>query len=101
MPTDTPFIINETSFPAAKLGTFANLLNIVLPLLMIGAAFLLLVMLLRAGLAWISSGDNPESLKKAQQTITFAVFGLIIVIVSFLVVKLIGIIFNINTIPLQ
>lgn len=97
MPTTTPFIINETSFPPAKIATFAHLLNVILPLLTIGAALLLLIMLIYGGFSWITSGDNPESLKKAQKTITFAIFGLIVVILSYLAVKLISIIFNIQT----
>lgn len=102
MPAVTPFIIDQNTFPPAKFATFATLLNIVLPLLMIGAALLLLVLLLYGAFVWITAGDNPENVKKSQKIITYGLTGLMIVILSFLVVKIIGIVFNINTvIPLK
>ena|SRR3990172_2850903 len=81
--------------PFARISTFAHLLNVILPLLIVGAALLLLVMLLYGGFNWIKAGGNPENLGKAQKTMTFAILGLIIVVLSFLFVKLISIIFNI------
>lgn len=96
MPTATPFIVNETTLPTARIGSFADLLNLIFPLLTIGVALLLLVMFLIGALGWVSAGDNAENLKKAQQTITYAVLGLIIVVMSFLVVRIIGVLFNIS-----
>ncbi|MBI4225830.1 hypothetical protein HY612_01835 [Candidatus Roizmanbacteria bacterium] len=92
----TPFEINPTTFPGAKFMTIANLMNIFLPLLMIGAALLLLVMLLYGGFTLITAGGNPENVAKAQKIMTFAILGLVIVILSFLAVKLITIMFNIS-----
>lgn len=95
-PTATPFIVNATTFPPAQVATIANLMNVVIPLLNIGAAILLLLILLYGAFTWITAGGNPENLKRAQKIITFAVFGLFIVLLSYLGVKLITIIFNIN-----
>lgn len=96
-PSPTPFIIDQNIFPPAQVATIANLLNVVLPLLNTGAAVLLLIMLLFGGFMWITSGGNPEGIKKAQGTITFAIFGLFVVIASFMIVKLITIVFNIQS----
>ncbi|OGK26766.1 hypothetical protein A3C28_01835 [Candidatus Roizmanbacteria bacterium RIFCSPHIGHO2_02_FULL_39_9] len=96
MLTITPFIVDPTTFPPAQVATIANLLNVIIPLLNIGAALLLLLMLLYGAFTWITAGGNPENLKRAQKIITFAVFGLFIVLLSYLGVKLITIIFNIN-----
>ena len=82
--------------PIAKFATIGHLVNVILPLLIIGAAILLLVMLLYGGFSWITAGGNPENLGKAQKTMTFAIIGLAIVILSFVVVKLITNIFNIE-----
>lgn len=38
----------------------------------------------------MTAGENPEMLKAAQKTFIFAIFGLGIVLSSFLVVKLLG-----------
>ncbi|MBI4008683.1 hypothetical protein HY357_00445 [Candidatus Roizmanbacteria bacterium] len=92
----TPFVIDPTTFPPARIASLASLLNVILPLLSIGAALLLLIMMLYGGFTWITSGENPENIKKAQKTITFSAFGLFIVILSYVIVKLITIIFNIK-----
>lgn len=87
---------DPTVNPIAKFGTIANLVNIFLPLLIIGAALLLLVMLLYGGFLWITAGGTSENLSKAQKTMTFAILGLVVVVISFVVVKLITLIFNIS-----
>ncbi len=88
--------INPTSFPAARLTNLNQLLNVLIPLIMLGGAFMFLIMMLRGALQWITAGGNPENLTKAQKTITYAFFGLLIIFVSYLVVKLIGMVLNIQ-----
>src|SRR3990167_3372481 len=86
--------------PLARFSTFAHLLNVFIPLLIVGAALLLLVMLLYGAFTILTAAGNPENIKKAQKIFTFAILGLIVVILSFLFVKLISIIFNISA-PIQ
>jgi len=76
--------------PAAKVNTISSLLNVALPLLMTGAGLICLVMMLFAGLNIITHGDNPDAIKKAYSTITYSVMGLVIVVISFLAVRLLG-----------
>jgi hypothetical protein len=82
--------INQNNFAPAKITNFATILNVVLPLLQAGAALLFLAMLLQAGFTWITAGDKAENLAKAQKKIIFAVLGLVIVVFSYLFVKIIG-----------
>ncbi|PIQ72866.1 hypothetical protein COY13_01150 [Candidatus Roizmanbacteria bacterium CG_4_10_14_0_2_um_filter_36_35] len=82
--------INPTTFPPARLFNISQLLNVVLPLMMSGAALIFLVMTLYGAFNLLTHGDNPEAIKKAYSTIVFAVVGLVIVIASFVGVKLIG-----------
>ena len=89
--------INSTTFSPAKIGSFAVILNVLIPILFTAAALVFLVMLLLAGLGWITAGDNPENLKKSKKTITSALLGLILVITSYLLVKLIGVILKVET----
>jgi len=91
------FDISE-KFAPAKITTIATLLNIVLPLVTTGAGLIFLVMALMGGFNILTHGDNPDALKKAYSTITYAVFGLIIVIISFVAVRLIGKMLNIDNI---
>ncbi|OGK24462.1 hypothetical protein A2954_07515 [Candidatus Roizmanbacteria bacterium RIFCSPLOWO2_01_FULL_37_12] len=87
--------INSTNFPPARIATFAHLLNVILPMLIIGAAILLLIMLLWGAFTRITSGGNPENLAKSQKIMTYAILGLVLVILSFLFVKLISTVFKI------
>ena len=88
--------IGENNFPPAKISNLGKILNVILPLLQIGAALLFLVMLFRAAFTWITAGDKAENIAKAQKMMVFAVIGLLIVAFSFLFVKIIGYMLNIN-----
>ncbi|MCL4363969.1 hypothetical protein M1328_01890 [Patescibacteria group bacterium] len=80
----------QDKFAPAKVDSIGKLLSVVLPLASAGAALIFLIMALRGALMFLTSGDNPDGLKKAQSTLVFAVIGLLIVIVSFVAVQLIG-----------
>lgn len=82
--------INSTSFPAAKISSVGQIVNLALPLALTGAGLVFLFVTLNAAFSILRNGDNPDALKKAYGSITMAVIGLIIVIASFLVVQLIG-----------
>jgi len=82
--------IEEKFAPATKVTSIGALLNVILPLMMTGAALLFLGMSLYGAFMYLTHGDNPEGLKKAQSTIIFAVVGLFIVVVSFVVVQVVG-----------
>ncbi len=90
--------INKDNFAPAKFDTVSVFLNVLLPLATAGAALIFLVMMLRAAFNIITHGDNPEAIKKAQQSMVFAILGLLIVILSFLFVRLIGKILGVNDI---
>jgi len=47
---------------------------------------------LNAAFSILRNGDNPDALKKAYAAITTAVIGLIIVVASYLVIQLLGIV---------
>lgn len=96
--TPTPFI-NETTFPAAKFSNIGTVLNLILPVLMIGAVLIFFVMIVRAGFTILLGAGKADELAKATKTIVTAIFGLLLVIASYTIVKIIGVIFNIN-IPL-
>jgi len=88
--------INPTTFPPAKISNLGTILNVILPLLQAGAGLLFLVMLLQAGFTWITAGDKADNLAKAQKRIIFAIIGLSIVVFSFLFVKILGYMLQIN-----
>lgn len=93
--------INSQTFAPAKITTIATLLNVVLPLMTTGAGMIFLVMALLGAFNLLTHGDNPEAVKKAYGMITYAVVGLLIVISSFIAVRILGKMLNIeNILPL-
>ena len=93
------FTIDITSFPAAKISKVGDIMNLALPLALTGAGLIFLVITLSAAFNILTHGDNPDALKKAYGSIATAVLGLIIVIISFLAIKLLGAVLNTEIIP--
>ncbi len=91
--------INSTSFPAAKIASISQIMNLALPLALTGAGLIFLVMTLSAAFNILTHGDNPDVLKKAYASIAMAVFGLIIIIASFLAIQLLGAVLKTDIIP--
>ncbi|MBI5123036.1 hypothetical protein HZA75_04210 [Candidatus Roizmanbacteria bacterium] len=91
--------IDPTSFPAAKVAKISDIMNLALPLALTGAGLIFLVITLYAAFNILTQGDNPDALKKAYASITTAVLGLIIVIASFLAIKLLGVVLQADIIP--
>lgn len=87
----------SSDFPIARnFGDFASILNLIIPLISISAAIILLIMFFFGAFTIIKGGDNPEEIKRAKSIFTWALLGMIIIVSSFLIVKLIGRIFNIS-----
>ncbi len=89
-------IADKNYFPIAKFSSVASLVNIFSPILITGGAILFLVMIIMAGFDVLTAEGQPEKLQKAQKTFMFAIFGLLIVISSYLIVKLLGVVLNIQ-----
>lgn len=71
----------------ADLGTvFGNVVKSILGF----AGIALFILLLVGGFKYITSGGDPKALEGAQKTITYAIAGLIVIILSFLILVLIS-----------
>ena len=92
-------ISNPDVNPTAKFGDMGKLLNLLFPLITVGGALLMLVLLLLGAWTWITSGGSPEAVKKAQVYITYAIFGFIFILASMFLVKLISYILNVGPLP--
>jgi len=93
--------INATNFPdfaPGKIATVPSLMKIILPLIMTAVAVFFLIILLQAAFKILTAGENKEAVAKAQKTISFAVLGLILIVSSFLLVRIIGKILGIESI---
>lgn len=97
--TPTPYI-NPTSittvFPAARFANLGTLINILTPLLMVGAAVLFGGMLLFMGFKMLTAGSDEEQFAQARSIGTYAVIGIVIVLTAYVLVKIIGFVLGIN-----
>ena len=93
------FTINQDSFPAAKIAKIGDVVNLALPLAMTGAGLIFLFITLNAAFSILRNGNNPDALKKAYASITTAVLGLVIVIVSFLAIQILGVVLKTDILP--
>lgn len=82
--------------PLAKFGNLAVIINVVAPLLFIGAALVFLGALFYGGYQIITAGGETKLVQKAQSIIKYAVIGLILVIASFVTMKVIEVVLNID-----
>lgn len=66
-------------------GIFSNIVEIVLGL----AGITFFILLLSSGFKFITSGGDPKALEGAKKTLTYAIGGLIAIILSYLILLLI------------
>lgn len=67
-----------------------SLLSFGITLLLITAALLSVIFLILGGIGWITSGGDKEGLEKAKKKITFAIIGLIVVLLAFFIVNVLS-----------
>lgn len=89
-------ISDPNNFRPSQFSDLGKILNLIFPLLMSGTAVILLFVLIWGGITILTAGGNPEKLKKGQQTFTYGIFGLVIIVTSYLFVKILGAVFNIT-----
>lgn len=88
--------IGQRFKPAQTFNSIGSFLNIIVPNLFLGAGFILFVGIIIVGFKLLSGGANPENIKKTKATFTYAVVGFSIIILSYLFIKLLGTILNID-----
>jgi len=93
--------INATTLPSmfgpAKFNNVGMFVNLLLPLLMLGGAIVFLIMLMYGAYSWITSGGEAKNMEKTQKIFTYAILGLLIIVMSYFAVKLIGTLLHIQT----
>lgn len=73
-------IYTDAGLPKGDLTNFGeNVKNLIFVI----AGVITLYIILSAGFKYVTSGGNPESTKKAGQTILFGVLGLVILLLSY------------------
>ncbi len=67
-----------------------------IPLAFVVMTLLFMIYLIWGGIDWIRSGNNKENTVKAQTKWRYAILGYVVVLVSFLLVKVLGFIVQID-----
>jgi len=78
----------------------AKTLSLTIGILTLVAFFWFMFILITGGLAWLSSGGDKAKVQEAQKRITNGFIGLIIVLISYFIIKLIGYILKIDILNL-
>jgi hypothetical protein len=85
-----------TNFAPARFGNINSFTNLIIPILLTGAGIMLLIMLFRGAFLIITAGGNPEQVQQAQSMFKYAAFGFIIIVLSFVFVKILGLILGVE-----
>ena len=70
--------------------TGENIITAFVNLLFLVAAVLAIIYLILGGIRWITSGGDPKGVEAARKQITYAILGLVIVVLAYLIVNLVG-----------
>lgn len=87
-PVQIPVPTQIQGIPVAKYG--GNIIWLALELLLLAALLLSLFMLILGGFKWMTSSGNKQEVENARKTLVFAIVGLIIVFVSFVIINFLG-----------
>lgn len=72
-----------------KISDLADLFGNAVQAIIALAGIVLFIMIFMGGLRFITSGGDPKAKEGAQKTITYAVYGLITILVSYLILVII------------
>src|SRR6266566_1316901 len=84
------------SIPHGGLSTVTKVIGNVITLMLIITVVLSLIYLILGGIAWISSGGDKSKVAAARSRLTFAIVGLVVALCSFLIVSVVGYLFNVK-----
>lgn len=82
--------------PLQGIKNLSDVINIVVKNLILIAGIILFLVLVWGGYGFMVSRGNPEKLKSARARITTGIIGFVLLIVSYLIVKLISVVFGLG-----
>lgn len=90
-------IINKAIPQSAQGSTaFGRYIAIIWQVIVIIGGLAVLVNVLWGALNWIMSGSNPDRLKRAKDQMFNGIFGLVILVLSYLIIKLVSTVTGLN-----
>jgi len=92
--TPTPFI-NPGNFAPARFGNINSMLGLLIPLMFLGISLVALAILIRGAFYYITAGGDEKKLESGKNSFLYASLGIVIVFISFFLIRLIASIFEI------
>lgn len=98
-PDNQPIEISAPpGIPTGSKFTIGSIATVFLELAMIIGIFISLGYLVYAGIYWLQSKGDKEKLLKARRTILYAIFGLIVMSLSLVVVNVLATVFGVESV---
>ncbi len=82
--------------PAGGLSYLQIVLNNALTIFIIAGIFLVLIFIVWAGISWITSGGDKNKLAAARARATWAIIGLIIILLAFFIINTLSFFFKVS-----
>ncbi len=82
--------------PAAKYSSISSFTNLLIPLMLVVGGLMTLIMLMYGAFQYLKSEGNPDAIKKAQSTLVYALIGIFLMFISFVITRVIGFIFKVQ-----
>ena len=81
---------DTTGNKPAQISDFVAVFGNIVRILLAVGAIALFILLLSGGLKYLTSGGDPKAVDSAQKTITYAIGGLVVLVLSYLILLLIS-----------
>lgn len=88
-------------FEGNKAGTGVNAIWVGIELLLVGAILLSLSFIIRGGINMMTSGGDKEKFQRGRERVRYAIIGLIVIFLSFLMVNIIGTLLGVNLLQIS
>ncbi len=86
----TCYTLDKSGDKIATIQGFECLFGNIAQIIVYFAGLVFLIMFIKGGFSYLTSGGDPKKTAKATSTLTMSIIGLVGVIISFLIIKFIG-----------
>lgn len=94
-PVPSPANITCANFPPACITDLTVLSNILMPLIYLGAAALLFILLIYSAFVYLQNSGEASEVANAQNTLKYAIVGIFVIVIAYFLVRLIAYILDI------
>lgn len=95
------FVIKAATDDVATFSDLESMIQRVVGLAIGFAGIVLFILLLVGGFKYITSGGDPKAVESAKGTLTSAIIGLVVLIVSYLILVLINVLTGVDVLNFQ